>query len=483
MSASPRATQEEIAMPHRLISNASCLASLWLCSALAEAQAFPIPPAPPPAATSVPAESAATAAPAMQAEFARLGCRAESVVELGHVYYAACANAAVWAGESDAQGVLHISEMRTTGAPVRVLYVRGDALWVETSDELARPFARLPPAAPSVQTPPPSAASKPARVGQVVQVNTDRLTITLGKQDGLQVGDHIEVFVAPTSAEDREFDLPAERVLVGQVVAVSDARARVAMGLCEDAREGMSARYTYDPLSASSNSPPRTPGLLLIEGALRPFLPLKPVSFGALGDLAVTYLANIPMYLRLELRPIGGRIGSDHGDGVFAGFASVGYDHTYFSLGIGVGTLYQSKFGEIATSPGDTEHLRDTRFALGTLLNVRLGSRDGVNATLTTTFALRSNEWEFGFIDLTGQAPVGSRSWLTGGLGGGAGVGYLYVELGFRRLIMGNGAGGSLFIRPTVGVAGIDQRRPGSDSGNFAAGPMVGLHVEGRLAP
>jgi hypothetical protein len=81
----------------------------------------------------------------------------------------------------------------------------------------------------------------------------------------------------------------------------------------------------------------------------------------------------------------------------------------------------------------------------------------------------------FGFFDLNLQIPLNRQTWLTAAGGGGRQAGYLYGELGLKRLLRGDRGSGSLFVKPSVGVAGIDNHRDG-----FGAGPMIGCQLEWR---
>jgi hypothetical protein len=430
----------------------------------------PQPSAAPPSAP--PPPSPATSS--LENEFSLLGCHPTSLLELHHTHYAACGSA-IWIGVLGNDGGLHVVEAREAGATVRSLFVRDDTVWVEQVDQVALPLARLSVLQPAAADAPSRTGIDPALIGHVVEVHDDQVTIDLGKQHGLQVNDHIELYETSRPDGDVDLDAPTEHHVVARVSAIANERARATLGMNEVAKVGMAAHYAEAALTANSTSPPRTPGLLVLEAGLRPFLPIERVGVGVLSELAITYFANIPLYVRAELRPFGGRAGSGRDSGVFGSFGEVGYDHTYLGIGVGAGALYYQKDFDVAAG-----QRRDDKLALGALLHVRIGSGDGVNAQLTTAFALRDQRWDFGFFDLTGQTPLGGRTWLTGGIGGGPGAGFLYAEIGLRLLISGNGQAGSIFIRPSVGLAGID-RRLSNDSDDLGVGPMVGLHIESRL--
>jgi hypothetical protein len=467
---------------------ATSIASLCLCATVSAQSAAPAggppptaagaptpaPPAFPTAAPEPPPSAASTEQASLQREWSRLGCPPSSLLELHRSHYAACGSA-IWIGVLGGDGRLHVVEARQAGAAVRSLFVRDDAVWVEQADQVALPLARLPVLQPPAAEGSDRAGIDPGLIGHVVEVHDDQVTIDLGKQHGLQVNDHIELYEMSRPDGDIDLDAANQLHLVARVSVVANERSRLTLGMGEVAKVGMAAHYSEAALSANNSSPPRTPGLLVLEAGLRPFLPIERVGVGLLSELAITYFAEFPLYLRAELRPFGGRIGSGSDSGVFGTFGEVGYDHTYLGIGVGAGALYYQKEFDDGSA-----RRADGAIALGALLHVRIGARDGVNAQLTTAFALRDDRWNFGFFDLTGQTSVGNRSWLTGGIGGGPGAGFLYVELGLRLLVSGNGQAGSLFIRPSVGLAGIDRRLRDREI-DLDIGPMVGLHIESRL--
>ena len=105
----------------------------------------------------------------------------------------------------------------------------------------------------------------------------------------------------------------------------------------------------------------------------------------------------------------------------------------------------------------------------------RLGALDGLNFMLTNAFVLVDQRWHFGYFDLTVQVPLNRKTWLTAAGGGAQQAGYAYGELGLRRLLRGDRGSGSLFVKPSVGAAGIDNRYDG-----YGFGPMIGCHFEWR---
>jgi hypothetical protein len=145
---------------------------------------------------------------------------------------------------------------------------------------------------------------------------------------------------------------------------------------------------------------------------------------------------------------------------------------------LGLGTLYFGQNTEIREDQLFLNHT-DSKLTLSVLQHVRLGSRDGLHFESSSAVRLDLHSWSFGWFEGSVQIPVSSRSWFLLRSSGGTDPGYVYTELGFRRLVRGNGAGGSLFVRPSAGFSGISSPE---HSGDFVLGPMLGLHLEARLA-
>jgi hypothetical protein len=227
----------------------------------------------------------------------------------------------------------------------------------------------------------------------------------------------------------------------------------------------------------SKLAPPRRGRLLTVEGGLRPYLPMRALGFALLADATVTYHGAREWFVQAQLHPLGGTITNDDQDtSVFGGAASVGYDHRYFAFGLGLGTLrrgdYHSDFDPVQRRQREwVSH----SFQLSITQSARVGALDGLSLSISNAFVLDDDRWRFGYFDLSGQIPLNRQTWLTLSGGGGDPAGYLYAEIGVRRLVRGDLGSGSLFVEPTVGVAGIDNRLDG-----VGPGPMIGCHLEWR---
>lgn len=222
-------------------------------------------------------------------------------------------------------------------------------------------------------------------------------------------------------------------------------------------------------------APPRPAGVFALEAALRPVLPIDELAIAALAELAATYYGERAFYAAGRFFPLGGLIGRGADVGALGMQATAGYDHTLFAVGLGAGALQQNTL-EYEYSPElGSREVERRAFRLAIVQEARLGAVDGLGLRVTNAFVLGDDRWRFGFVDLRLQFPAGQRTWLTVGGGGGAQADFFYAELGLRRLLRGMRGRGSLFVRPTVGVAGI--ARP-ADS--WIPGPMVGAHLEWR---
>lgn len=226
----------------------------------------------------------------------------------------------------------------------------------------------------------------------------------------------------------------------------------------------------------SKLAPPRVGRQLMVEGGIRPYLPMRSLGVAMLADASVTYHGERPWYVQAQFFPLGGTATKGMDASVFGVAASIGYDHPYFGVGVGLGSLrrgaFHSDFDPIQRRTRDwVEH----SFGLSVTQALRVGALDGLSLTLLNAFVLDDERWRFGYFDLTFQIPLNRQTWLSSGGGGAEEAGYLYAELGLRRLVRGDLGSGSLFVEPSVGLAGIDNRLDG-----VGPGPMIGCHLEWR---
>jgi hypothetical protein len=362
----------------------------------------PAPTAAKPATQTEATSSGSTLDAALRAALLQWGCQPADLIEHEQRWYAACGAAGVLVLEQRGT-TLVLSERRPVSGRAQALFVRGDAVWVESLRLEAHPLTEL-------------AAS-----------------------------------AAPASAP---------RAAMPRAAAV--------------AREPRELPPTAKP--TSKLAPPRIGSLWRVEGALRPYLPMSSLGVAMLADAAVTYHGKRAWYAQARIYPLGGAITNGPDGAVFGAAGAIGYDHQFFALGLGVGTLRRGEFhSDFDPVQRRTREWTEYSFGLAVTQFARVGALDGLNFTLTNSFVLNNESWNFGYFDLTVQIPLTRQSWLVGAGGGGAEGGYLYAELGLRRLIRGDRGSGSLFVKPSVGVAGIDNRVDGVD-----AGPMLGCHLEWR---
>jgi hypothetical protein len=224
-------------------------------------------------------------------------------------------------------------------------------------------------------------------------------------------------------------------------------------------------------------APARVGDLWTIEGALRPYLPLSSLSFAGMVDATLTYRGDRPWYAQVKLSPFGGVVGTGPDAALFGAIASGGYDHPYFAVGIGVGVLRRGqRHGEFDQISQRFREWTEHSAALTVTQSARLGALDGLSLNVTNAFALDEEKWLFGFVDVAIQVPINRQTWIVAQGGGGEQAGYFYAELGLRRMLRGSRDSGSLFVRPSIGVAGVDNRQ----HEGLQPGPMVGFHVEWR---
>lgn len=227
--------------------------------------------------------------------------------------------------------------------------------------------------------------------------------------------------------------------------------------------------------SDSAVAPSRIGGVLMLEAGVRPFLPLDELAFAGIGDLAATYRGERPWYAEARLSPLGGFVGKGRDTGLFGASASAGYDHPLFSVGLGVGVLKRADLEYRSAPTGEWSEELDEGMAFAVSQSARLGALDGLSLSLTNAFVLNDDRWRFGMIDVKAQVPVGRRTWIVGAGGGGEQAGLFYAELALKRLVRGDRGSGSLFVQPSVGVAGID-----TYDDSMVPGPMVGVRLEWR---
>jgi hypothetical protein len=351
----------------------------------------------------------------------------------------------------------------------------------ETSDAIPAP------APTSTATPAPSGSYAPSvspRAGHVVRVDGRDVVIDIGARDGLRSGDHIE------ASEEIEVSLdgePAERqrrrVAVGEVVAVTDTRARVSLGVNEEIPEGAEMRVTDAEPTASIIGPARVPGVLDIVGTFAPFLALGDIGGGVMFDGSLTYHGRTPYFVRATLGPTGFTTISQGTRGYGSGTVTAGLDHRFLELGFGLGTMKYER-SEYVCPPGGVgcDYVTDDQMRVAIAATTRLGTLDGLHVRFSTTLAVTSEAFELATIDAALQVPLTTGVWVIARGGSGLdSVGYSFGGASVRWLARGNGTAGSLFL--TGGLEWTLTRDASSEDeyDNFVSGLAPVLGVEYRL--
>jgi len=341
----------------------------------------------------------------------------------------------------------------------------------------AVPLPAAPPSGPSA-SPRAAAPARPTRkrLGHVERVTPGELVVSLGTDDDIARGDHIELALAGTSEDgSKDAALASEVVAVGVVTNVSDASARVRLGLNESVPVGALASRTGSPATSSLSAPPRAIGLWELDFMVRPFAAVDELGGGALLSGSVGYRFK-HLHLQAIVDPLAFAAVQEKGSVAAANAAAVvSYDSQYIEMGLGLGvqTVNETNF---VVAPGS---------ALAAVQLVRLGSRDGFNLSARTSLALFHSQFQFGGMVAGLQIPMTRGYWFLIN-GGGGNVGYGYGELGLRALLAGNGLAGSTFLTVTAGGVGVF--RSGSCDDNFSCtddvsygGPMAGVGGEWRF--
>jgi hypothetical protein len=433
-----------------------------------------------------------------------LPCEGRALLHHGGVTYIACGDGGLLEVTREADAAV-VSQRRFAGQVVG-LFVHEGQVWLKVIKQEARPLSELPftDAPASATTSPPltspivaSPAPTPqaaASVGPVVENLLDTVIIGLGTAQGVEKGDHVEVFVQEKRALGQGEEVSVERrVLVGEVTAAGVERAEVTLGINEEVPADSVARETEAALTASLLRPRRADDLWELSAAVRPFLALGTLGAGMVSDLSVGYRFTSPLHVAVYVEPLA--LGFAEGGNAVAVAANgfVGYDTRFFELGLGLGWsaindtpsgLYSSD----ETSSGGEATFERVKSGLSIGQLVRLGARDGLSLEVRNGFLLVRDQFDYGGTVGQIQVPLVERWWLLF-RGGGGSAGYAYGELGLRILTHGNGERRSLFLTASVGGASVwgekdtpcysDSTQTCTESISYG-GPMAGFGVEWR---
>ncbi|MDH4281886.1 MAG: hypothetical protein OEV36_04480 [Myxococcales bacterium] len=403
-------------------------------------------------------------------------CLTEHELVVASRRYLACGQELIVRSQDESSVVI---ERRVAPTVIVGLFERDGEVFVELHEVVLRPASSLDlvsgiiaPGAPgSLGTAP--APQRLRRSGEIVAVEPSSFLVTLGSQDGVDVGHRIAVL------EEAEQEVAGqlvrtERILVvGEVFEVAPEHARVRLGVDETVELGAKVVQT-DAKPARLINRPRVSGLSLAV-SLQPFLPINDeLAFATLGDAHLTYRFKKPAYVRAVVGAFGGLVSGQGNQSVFDGWVDGGFDHQYFEIGLGVGAL---------RTEGDGQGQGvQARFLPTIAQTVRFGPLDGLHFSASTRAAIENKEVKFGAITTSFWAPVHRRATLVFAGGGGSPALYAFVTAGARFLARGNGGSGTLFVTPAVGWAMIKRfENQGSYvNENNVGGPSLSVAVEWR---
>lgn len=314
----------------------------------------------------------------------------------------------------------------------------------------------------------PSAASAPTidAHGAITEHRDTRVLVSFGADVGLARGSLVEM--SPPEGD------VTRTAVVGRVVDVRETSAELEIGFGEVVRVGDVAATTARGATRVLEAPAHLRSMIVVAGALRLFVPIDALGAGGLGDLSLTWHADIPFSLRARVAPVHGigisvsRDGRQEAWGLYgAAMLEAAFDSQYFAIGLGLGVAQARAptfFGDGGRPPG---------FAIQPV--VRGGAIDGFHVEARPLILVVDDAFEFGGFEGEFQIAVHPGAWIRArGAGWIAGSGF--ADLGVRFALEGNGGDGTVLLTPTIGWSGIDVRGRG-----FLSGPSVGVSLEVRV--
>ena len=433
-------------------------------------------------------------------------CLVGQIVPRGSHRYVACGAAGLWVIDVTG-GTPRLVEARDVGGEVTGFFLQGGYLWARVVKLEARPVIQYPPAGATVGTAPPSGGTPPASRapvpppptrahypprttperpppatraralrsrGKVLEAGPGYVVIDLGQSDGVEHGEHVELFKSVQRDMAGHRTVQREKIAVGKVDSLGPATARVVLGINERVPEDAEAVLTDERLSSSRTAPPRVGDVWEYAFVARPFAVLENLGAGIFLDGSGGYRGDDALHIEGLLQPLALATADDGGVSAWALFGTVSYDARLFEIGLGLG-------GQSVNEP---EFGLELGSGITIVQRVRLGARDGLHLEAFTHVALFHSELEFSSARVTGQIPVGRGTWLRMS-GGGGSLGLGYGELALRVLLSGNGDRESVFLTTSIGGVNAfkDQSCFGfecTDERADYAGPMVGVGMEWR---
>lgn len=326
-----------------------------------------------------------------------------------------------------------------------------------------------PPTGEPLQSPPESAPSPPAGTvprGRVLAVEDDEVLIDLGRRDGIDVGQRIDV--TPAGQEGEWLD--DESAIVGQVEKVSEDQARVRIRWGQTTEVDAPAVLTESGQIGSLVAPPAPPRGLSVRGALLAGLPIADLGIQALVEGELTYRARRFFMARVRLRPSGLSIGQGADFGTAGGYAQVGFDHRLVgaAFGLGLERVYEPDF-----SGGSRAGSFSPKVAFPT--SFRVGAVDGLMVEVTTSLTIDGGELDILSVDGAAQMPLANGVWLQFRGGGGIATTFWHAEAMVKLALQGNGQARTTTLEIGIGALGTAWDRTPSDVDRIGPSLIVGV--------
>jgi len=362
---------------------------------------------------------------------------------------------------------------------------------------------------------------RPARpqrlVGKIIERQPAALIINIGADDGVKVGMHFEIrsqkLVRKFNLKAKQYEkLPSDEVTaVVETVQVSQNDSMLRLGRGNWARVGDLAVSTASALSETNWFPDYERSVNRLQARLGVFLGLQTTSVGLLTRLLYDRTFEFPLRVEVGFRNAAFLFG-DRFAVPFQLDLIPSYDSDVFEIGLGVGYVF-SKHPE----------MRGISF----LQKVRLGTIDGLNATVWNSFLYRREvdaNWSYMNYSRTGVGAEckfdnegGDSRFVWNGLDAELSIplttrvtlslhwaysegGWLAGELGIRTVVVGNGGKGTIIIPVSIGGIGVfdyveasggnsydlscdpdtNEVVPGMED-NLIAGPFVSIGIDYRF--
>ena len=281
--------------------------------------------------------------------------------------------------------------------------------------------------------------------GRVIAV--EKFAAVVEFPDPVLVGEHVAIRVrVEDQCPYRVSVLNDDCRVVARVISIEGNRARVSLGLNEVVEVGALVYQVIERRTASRVAPPRRGGFFELGASATLGGTLKVAGIFGYGTMFATYRGRRPVFARIELDPTGA-IASSSGDGFVAGFvAFAGLDSRLFELGMGLGVAHAYTWASPPTPKVGA--------ALAMPVVMRFGALDGIYVRIRVDFFARDGRTETGGGSLVLQVPTRLGAWIVASVG--ASLNGVYgVNVGYRRLVIGDNGPGSVYFVFGGGVQGM----------------------------